>query len=651
MCGVVGLVSRTRPSLALLQALCAQLEHRGPDDVGVFIARCGAGWVALGHRRLAVLDPEHATQPMLTADGRAALVFNGQIYNHTALRQQASSAGEVLQTDHADTEALLVTLARGGERALARLNGQFALGFLDRPGQRLLLARDPLGLKPLYVAGPSFFAPGSDVVLAFASELGPLASVPGATPALNAEGLANLFAYDFVPAPRTFYRGVVQLAPGTAMPVALDELPAALPQARAYWDVQFQVAPCSDDRFESTLEQAVADRLEADVPLGLLLSGGIDSSLIGVLARRHAPELKTFSIGFTDPAFDESSAAQEVASLIGSEHHALTLSDADISEHALSAIDHLSEPLADHSIVPSSLLYRYAREHVTVAVGGDGGDELALGYPTFVAERLLQACGRLVDPSLLLTLVPDVGSGETGLQLMHLRRAAAERDPLERHRVMLTGVDRSQLRALLPGATSFEPLDLHDDARHAGADDRFALLAYWYMKTYLSSGVLQKVDRMSLRYGLEVRAPFLDTRVVTAAMGMPWSAKLAGATTKAVLRRLASRHLPPSIVARSKQGFGWPVAAVLRGELRETFEADVFRGPLASAALVDEGQVGRLWREHLRGLRNHRKILWSLFVAARFARRKMQTVEPGPVESGDDELLWIGSRGLVRPAA
>jgi asparagine synthase (glutamine-hydrolysing) len=607
--------------------------------------------VALGHRRLAVLDPDHAQQPMLTVDARAAIVFNGQIYNHAALRARAQAVGAVFQTDHADTEALLVTLAQHGADALPSLNGQFALAFLDRVNQQLLLARDPLGLKPLYVAGPSFFAPDAEVVLAFASELGPLASVPGAQPALEPEGLADLLAYDFVPAPRSFYRHVRQLAPGTSLSIDLDALPSRLPAPVTYWDVPFDVAPSTPLAFEDALDVAVADRLEADVPLGLLLSGGIDSSLVGVLARRRTRQLKTFSIGFTHPAFDESSAAEEVAAILGSEHHALTLSEADVSAHALSAIDHLSEPLADHSIVPSSLLYRFAREHVTVAVGGDGGDELALGYPTFVAERLLQACGRLVDPAVLLRMVPDVGGSETALQLMHLKRAAGEVDPQERHRVMLTGVDRALLRGLVPAARDYQPLDFREAARQAGASDRFGLLSYWYMKTYMSSGVLQKVDRMSLRYGLEVRAPMLDTRVVTAAMGLPWEQKLAGATTKAFLRRLAARHLPPSIVNRKKQGFGWPVAEVLRRELRETFEADVFRGPLASSGLVDEGRVGQLWREHLRGLHNHRKPLWSLLVAARFARRPVATVDAGPSEPGDGDLLWIQSRGVVDRSA
>ncbi len=318
MCGVVGLVTRTRPSLALVQGLCALLEHRGPDDAGVFITRCGEGWVALGHRRLAVLDPDHAQQPMLTVDARAAIVFNGQIYNHAALRARAQAVGAVFQTDHADTEALLVTLAQHGADALPSLNGQFALAFLDRVNQQLLLARDPLGLKPLYVAGPSFFAPDAEVVLAFASELGPLASVPGAQPALEPEGLADLLAYDFVPAPRSFYRHVRQLAPGTSLSIDLDALPSRLPAPVTYWDVPFDVAPSTPLAFEDALDVAVADRLEADVPLGLLLSGGIDSSLVGVLARRRTRQLKTFSIGFTHPAFDESSAAEEVAAILGS---------------------------------------------------------------------------------------------------------------------------------------------------------------------------------------------------------------------------------------------------------------------------------------------------------------------------------------------
>jgi asparagine synthase (glutamine-hydrolysing) len=651
MCGLVGIVTRRRPSLALMQALCAQLAHRGPDDAGVFITRCGAGWVALGHRRLAVLDPDHAQQPMLTADGHAAIAFNGQVYNHRALRAQAVAARTPMTTDHADTEALLVTLAARGARALPQLDGQFGFAFLDRRRQQLLLARDALGLKPLYVAGPDFFDRGSDIVMAFASELGPLASAPGARPTLGADGLAQLLAYDYVPAPRTIYDEVQQLAPGTVMTVALDALPIALPTPSAFWDVPFRVEASTPSRLEAALERAVVDRLEADVPLGLLLSGGIDSSLVGVLARRHAPSLASFSIGFTHPDFDESSAAQQVADLLGTEHHTLRLSEADISEHALTAVDHLSEPLADHSIVPSSLLYRFAREHVTVAVGGDGGDELTLGYPTFVAERLLQACGRLVPPRAL-RMAPALGGGEAALQVMHLKRAAAEDDPLERHRVMLTGVNRPLLAAVVPGARSFAPLDLHQAAHKAGARQRFALLTYWYMKTYMASGVLQKVDRMSMRYGLEVRAPFLDTRVVTAAMGLPWSDKLKGATTKAVLRQLAARYFPPSIVRRQKQGFGWPVAEVLRRELRATFERDVFRGPLASSGLVDEGTVGRLWREHLRGLHNHRKVLWSLLVAARFAQRPASPLDWGTPERGDDDLLWIASRAdQAQPAA
>jgi asparagine synthase (glutamine-hydrolysing) len=658
MCGVAGLVlpPGERVRRGDLEAMADALVHRGPDDDGVFTGPGRDAHIGLAHRRLSVLDLEGGAQPMASGDGAVQVVFNGQIFNHADLRQQLEAAGHIFVSDHSDTEVLVHGFREWGAELPRRLNGQFAFCAVDRESRRALLARDPMGQKPLYVATRAFFGEGFGGArprLAFASELSSLAGLPGARREISAVGLSRYLCLDFVPDPDCIYSDVFKMPPGCLLELDLDaDGDVSRDDVRSYWDIGFGRVPVPSEPSAQrallldTLEEAVRLRLNADVPLGVFLSGGIDSSLVTALAARHTEKLETFSIGFREKSFDESSHARAVSAHIGTSHHEELL-DAEAMREVLPAIaNHLAEPFADHSVVPTYLLSRFCREHVTVAVGGDGGDELFLGYPTFVAERmrpaLLDKDSAWLDRGVraLLRGVGRLPVSHDNLSLdFKLRQflsGAREPRALRRHQLFLTGTGPSALdelltadaRAALGRGTdaAFLPLDdLEREARQQGARDVFDVLAYGYAKTYLGAGVLQKVDRAAMSVSLEARAPMMDTRFVDLAFSFPSSAKLRGVTTKALLKRAARGLIPDAIIDRPKKGFGMPVAAWLAGPLRGVLEEVLFSRAVLDDGLLDPTRLRTLVDEHTSQRRNHRKILWALFMYAWWRNR----VHPG----------------------
>ncbi len=641
MCGIAGLLEApgTPVDEATLLAMGRALVHRGPDAGGVWRGRGALAHVGLSHRRLSILDHAGGAQPMRAVDAPVTVVFNGQLYDHQALRRDLERRGRRFASDHSDTETLVSAVAEWGAAACVGLTGMFAFAAVDETRGLLVLARDPMGKKPLYLATPEFF--GGAPRLAFASELGALEHLPGARRVVDVRALARFFAFDFVPDPDCIYQGVVKIPPATVVALPLTDVDAwADPLARAecFRPLSFSRVTPPAQRADRVIElrraiaAAVHKRLVADVPVGVFLSGGIDSSLVAALAVQARPALDTFSVAFRERSFDESPWARRVAAHLGTHHHEHLLDEHTLLELLPRLARHLAEPFADHSILPTYLLSRFARERVTVALGGDGGDELFLGYPTFQAEllrprlldRLVRPLGPVLDGArraagLLPTGHDDLSFDE---KVRRTLDGLAEERPLRRHQRFLTGATNERLRALLsPSARAqlgaddvLAPLDrLEDEALRAGARDRFDVLQVGYARTYLAAGVLQKVDRASMAVSLEVRAPLLDATVVDLALALPSSDKLARpATTKAILKDVASGLVPDDVIHRAKKGFGMPVAAWLCGPLQPLVRELLSPGALADDGLLDVPTVTRLVEEHLARRANHRKVLWQL---------------------------------------
>jgi asparagine synthase (glutamine-hydrolysing) len=619
MCGIAGIVRREglEPGDAdAVRAMTASLTHRGPDGEGLEVRPdC-----ALGHRRLAVVDlSDQAAQPMASPSGRAWIAYNGEVYNHLELRRELEP--ERAFSSASDTEAVLAAWERWGDQAVSRLNGMFAFAVWDEASGALHLARDRYGQKPLYWAR----IPGGG--LAFASELRALRHVPGLDLELDPASLAKYLALDTFPGATSPYRGVHKLLPGCTLTWRRGEV-----TRRRYWRRTYSTSRLSADAASAELWRllrlSVRRRLMSDVPLGVFLSGGVDSSavLAAMAAEVQDPrQIKTFAIGFREASFDESEAARAAAAAFGVEHHVHVLDGPRLLELLPEVLDHLDEPLADVSIVPTYALARFARERVTVALGGDGGDELFAGYDTFVADRFAR-------PYLGL---PRRAQAAVARAAGRLRPSGARMSLQLRARRFVEGIDPDRVTrnarwfgsflpeeaaALIHGAPPAEALheDLHDEPYPDGPSAALDLWTRWY----LPDDVLTKVDRASMAVSLEVRAPLLDPELAAFAHALPFRYKLRGLARKWIFKRALRGRLPEALLRRRKQGFGAPNGAWLRGPLRAEVEELLSPRALAATGAIDPELAGRVAREHLSGAADHRKRLWALYVLQRWLTRQ-----------------------------
>jgi len=638
MCGVAGYwAPRGATPPATLERMTAALRHRGPDGAGQWFSP--AGGPALGHRRLAIVDlGATGQQPMASASGRYVVVFNGEIYNFRALRRELAAQGHAFRGT-SDTEVMLAAFEQYGVApAVTRFSGMFAFAVFDQRERVLWLGRDRLGEKPLYVV------PGETACL-FGSELKAIAAHGGVPLELSRAGAAAVLRYGYIPAPDTIYRGVEKLRPGELLGVR-EMADGRLTYARErYWHavpsaVNARTRPFTSgeaaDAVEAILTEVIGEQMLADVPVGAFLSGGIDSSLVvALMQRQSAVPVRTFTIAFAESTHDESAHAAAIARHLGTEHCEIRLEPT----MALESLERLptifDEPFADSSQLPTWLVARETRRHVTVALTGDGGDELFGGYSQYTGPDTL---GRLVDG------VPGPLRGITGAALEIFPASALERalrwgggrgwPPAARQRLLRGLRQRDQARLYEDRqARWIEPgdllaPDLTTDGRWTGrqeADWSDALspteaTMLYDTQTYLPGDILVKVDRTSMAHSLETRAPLLDHRVFEAAWRTPLPLKVANGQGKQLLRELLSRYIPRPMFERPKQGFAIPLAHWLRTDLRGWAE-DLLKDTARSSTPMRAGVLDRVWGEHLAGTFDHSERLWSALVLLQWFRR------------------------------
>jgi asparagine synthase (glutamine-hydrolysing) len=635
MCGIVGIL--LAPSLAdplwlaAVEAMAATLHHRGPDDGGAWVDR-DAG-IALGHRRLAIVDLSDAgRQPMLSHSQSYVITFNGEIYNFAELRPRLEQLGHRFQ-GHSDTEVMLAAFESFGvEKALSQFAGMFAFALWDRKARVLHLVRDRMGKKPLYIA----LIGGK---LLFASELKAIQAFPGFQRVVDPAALAAVLRQGWVPDQYCIWKDVFKLPPGTILSVRSDDLNIATIQRlrkrlRSWWSLA-AVAEAGqrdrldldhielEDELDRLLRLVVRQRMVADVPIGAFLSGGIDScTVVGAMQAQSPRPVRTFTIGFREADYDEACHASKVAQYFGTEHTEFRLTPAD----ALAVIPDLprvwDEPFADESQIPTLLLSRLARQHVTVALSGDGGDECFGGYLRhLVAARLAPMFGLPVMPRQMAASALRMLSRETweelswALPLSIAMRKMPRTEQLQKlARVLDVRNERELYEALI--TLGPEPVAL-DPERIVSGDipllpDAVARLIYRDMVGYLPSDILVKLDRASMAASLEARSPFLDHRMVEFAWRLPTAVKVRGRQGKWLLRRVLSRYLPESLIKGPKQGFNVPIGAWLIGPLRDWAEALLDASRIRRDGLLDVGRVTACWQAHLNGQSDRAGELWAI---------------------------------------
>ncbi len=630
MCGIVGYFQTSTPAEdSIVSAMAERIAHRGPDGSGAW-SDSEAG-ISLGHRRLAILDLSPAGhQPMISADGRYILVFNGEIYNHQSIRAEIDAASwSSGWRGHSDTETLLAALQLWGcEAVLKKLNGMFAFALWDRERRVLTLARDRAGEKPLFYGT-------LDKGVVFGSELRALAAHPNWRAEIDPDVLALYLRHGYVPDPHCIYRGIKKLPPahwveidanGWADPVPYWELGAFVTQERRTGSPEELL-----DELEERLFKAVGMRMVADVPLGAFLSGGIDSSVVVALMQAQSSQpVKTFTIGFEIAGFNEAEHAKAIASHLGTDHTELYLTPKDALKVVPDLPVHWDEPFADSSQIPTLLLSKMTREHVSVALSGDGGDELFCGYKRYeqgyaLHQRLKSLPGPLrMMLSSALSATP-VGTVNRAMSMMPLRyQNLALGDRLRKLGDILHNSEGPDFyrrllsifqspAALVPGAQEAASLLGRNDD-WPDLDDFREMMMYLDTMTYLPGDILTKVDRASMAVSLEARVPFLDHELMEFAWSLPLDLKLRDGKAKWPLQQILGRHVPAQLFDRPKMGFGVPIEHWLSGPLRDWAEDLLSEASLSQSGLLDPLPIRKLWTEHVTGQRRWHHQIWAILM-------------------------------------
>ncbi|MFO6424966.1 XrtA/PEP-CTERM system amidotransferase [Motilimonas sp. KMU-193] len=638
MCGIAGIVlaQNEEVNAQLIRDMNQALFHRGPDEGGVYL---GAG-VGLGHRRLSIIDVASGQQPMLSEDQRACIVFNGEIYNHQLLRQELIELGHHFNTT-CDTEVILQGWLAWGPKVVNRLRGMFAFAIWDQAQQQVFLARDRLGIKPLYYA----MLPHGELL--FGSELKALQVHPQLPNELNPQAISDYFSLGYIPEPKTIFDQVYKLRPGHTL--TLNQGTTSLPNSECYWDVSF--APSAASAPESSepaeplaqplaqqlaqrLRDAVDIHLEAEVPLGAFLSGGVDSSaVVAMMAQLQSEPVNTCAIGFDVADFNETEFAEMVAKRYQTNHRVATVASDDFA-----LIDKLAyfydEPFADSSAMPTYRVCELAKQQVTVALSGDGGDELFAGYRRYQwhlreerIRRLVPEVARKPVFSLLAKAYPKADWAPKFLRAKTTFQAIA-RDTVEGYfhnfsifsEAQKSELFSEQLKAQLGDYRSISVFNEHY-ANFDGADS-LSLVQYLDLKTYLPGDILTKVDRVSMAHALEVRVPILDHELVEWSAKLPAATKLAKGVSKAILKQALEPHLPQDVLYRRKMGFAVPLCRWFRGPLKDKLHHALSSGCIAQSQLFNLDYIKQLLEQHSSGLRDHSAALWALLMFEAFLAKQ-----------------------------
>ena len=633
MCGIAGVLSCRASGLGpLVSKMIGAIRYRGPDDFGIWCdERAGLG---LGHARLSVLDlSPDGHQPMLSSSGRYVLSYNGEVYNFAELRSELEIAGQKFR-GHSDTEVMLAAFEEWGiEEAVQRFVGMFAFALWDRVERQLTLVRDRLGEKPLYYGwcGESFL---------FGSELKALSAHPSWRGDINRAVLASYMRYGYVPLPHSIYRGICKLLPGAWLKISVNDQPGHMPVPTTYWSARGVAMqdPCTDlsdaaatDALDSLLRQAVGRQMISDVPLGAFLSGGIDSSaIVAFMQSQSSRPVRTFSIGFSESDYDEARYAKLVAAHLGTDHTELYLS----AEEALNVIPRLpniyDEPFGDSSQIPTHLVAALARKHVTVALSGDGGDELFGGYNRYfwgrsiwnrigpVPQGVRHGVGRMMtalSPAAwdrIGKLLPQrLQQPVLGDRIHKLASVIDVDGPGELYRRLVS--QHREPGSLVVGADE-APIWADAEAAAFGRNDFTERMMFHDLVGYLTDDILAKVDRAAMAVSLETRVPLLDHHLVEFAWRLPLAMKIRNGQGKWLLRQVLDRYVPRELIDRPKQGFGIPLDAWLRGPLREWAEELLDEHRLRREGYLHPAPIREKWSEHLSGRRNWQHGLWNVLM-------------------------------------
>ncbi len=618
MCGITGWINleikSSQNSEAVLHLMCERMRHRGPDSEGLWTDET----VALGMRRLSVIDLHTGEQPFFSEDKSVVVMMNGELYNFREVRARLEKRGYKFKTN-SDTEILPHLYEEYGEAMLDEINGMFAFALWDKRKQKLLIARDKFGEKPLYYGvfdGKLIFASEPKVLLANAS----------VKAEINLDSLRSFLSFDYVPAPNSIYKGISKLPAAHFLTVEKGEI-----KTRRYWNLIWEKKETkslekSAEELRELLADAVRMRLVADVPLGILLSGGVDSSTVAAFATQFSSEkVKTFSIGFEEDSFDESKYARMVANHLGTEHYEDKLSVEKAADLISEIGTWLDEPMSDGSLIPTFLLSRFVRKHVTVALGGDGGDEVFAGYPMYFGHKVANFYSkipRVFRNNLIEPIVNNLPVSNKNLSFDYKAKRfvrASHYDLVTRHHSWFGSFSIDEQQSLLSKDVLAETSnDIYKGAKDllqiCDATNEIEQMQFLDMNFYMAEDILTKVDRASMAVSLEVRAPFLDPRVAQFAAQIPLEYKLKGNKGKYILKKAVAPLLPKEILDRPKKGFGIPIAEWLKGRLNPLMHDLLAPERLKNQGLFDAEFVQKLMKEHETNVASHHKQLWTLLV-------------------------------------
>ncbi len=613
MCGIAGFIGKG--SEQDLKNMIQAVSHRGPDDRGFFLRDS----IGLAHARLSIIDLSPAGhQPMADEDQKIWLTFNGEIYNFKELRKELEKTGKYKFRSRTDTEVIIYAWREYGEKMFEKLDGMFALALYDVEKETLILACDRLGKKPLFWSV-------QNGTLFFGSELKALMAHGLFRRELDFDSLDKYLFYEYVPAPHSIFKNTQKLEPATYLVYKNGNI-----RKEKYWEINFDSISINEkeakDELDSLLSDAVKKRLVADVPIGILLSGGLDSSTIAYYAQRlNSEKIKTFSIGFREKSFDESAYAKLVADFLQTDHYHAVFTPENVLELIPLIAEVLDEPMADPSILPTHLLSRFARQKVTVALSGDGNDELMAGYNTFQAHHLARFYTKIpfFIRQTAVKLIERIPASEKNFSFEYsVKKFTSDfegRPESRHHRWMASFNDHEreflytpEIRKTINLNNAASMLDTYlVNINEASLENKILCL---YLKTYLPNDILVKTDRASMKIGLEVRCPFLDRQVVEFVNSLPYDYKYRGFSGKYILKKLMKDKLPPSIVSRPKKGFGIPLARWLKHELKPLCEELLSPEKLKRQGIFDADAVQLIKAEHYAGRKDRRKELWTLIV-------------------------------------